>query len=169
MVEGVRGAWSGLLEPVKKWFWSYHRLNTANRTWHCSTISQLPFDMHIDTNAQNCNFLSEFVSLRGSLSCQWIVRCAALSPLSLTHLSFFFFLLPLVKDLRFLIQDEAIACKTTAREEKSPNAHWLSCFNQDSSCRLRLQINMNASSKFLIAFELWDFSAGVFGNFCPAM
>lgn len=36
--------------------------------------------MHIDTNAQNCNFLSEFVSLRGSLSCQWIVRCAALSP-----------------------------------------------------------------------------------------
>lgn len=73
-------AWSGLSEPVKKWFWSHHRLNTANRTWHCRTISQLPFDMHIDTNAQNCNFLSEFVSLRGSLSCQWIVRCAALSP-----------------------------------------------------------------------------------------
>lgn len=46
--------------------------------------------MHIDTNAQNCNFLSEFVSLRGSLSCQWIVRCAALSlslplPLTLSH------------------------------------------------------------------------------------
>lgn len=54
---------------------SNHRLNTSNRTWHCRTISQLPFDMHIDTNVQNCNFLSEFVSLRGSLSCQWIVRC----------------------------------------------------------------------------------------------
>lgn len=35
--------------------------------------------MHIDTNAQNCNFLSEFVSLRGSLSCQWIVRCVVLA------------------------------------------------------------------------------------------
>lgn len=35
--------------------------------------------MHIDTNAQNCNFLSVFVSLRGSLSCQWIVRCVVLS------------------------------------------------------------------------------------------
>lgn len=41
--------------------------------------------MHIDTNAQNCNFLSEFVRLRGSLSCQWIVRCAAPS-LPLPHL-----------------------------------------------------------------------------------
>ena len=72
---------------MKKWFWSYHRLNIANRTWRCRTISQLPFDMHIDTNAQNCNFLSEFVSLRGSLSCQWIVRCAALSLSSSPSLS----------------------------------------------------------------------------------
>lgn len=45
--------------------------------------------MHIDTNAQNCNFLSVFVSLRGSLSCQWIVRCVVLS-LPLYHSLFLF-------------------------------------------------------------------------------
>lgn len=58
-------------------FWSRHRLNAANRTWHRRTISQLPFDMHIDTKARNCNFLSVFASLRGSLLCQWTVRCVA--------------------------------------------------------------------------------------------
>lgn len=45
--------------------------------------------MHIDTNAQNCNFLSVFVSLRGSLLCQWIVRCVVLS-LPLYHSLFLF-------------------------------------------------------------------------------
>lgn len=56
----------------------------------------------------------------------------------------------------------------TAWEEKSPNAHWQSCYNQDSSYRRINNQNMNVSSKIIIIFERWDSSAGVLARFCPA-
>lgn len=81
--------------------------------------------MHIDTNAQNCNFLSEFVSLRGSLSCQWIVRCAALSPFLPLSISLFRSLSPTLLHYAYMVYGisplTAVKCTNQMEEAYKEN------------------------------------------------